>query len=39
MLGLGADAVPMAPRALAGYVESEIIKWGKLIRASGAKPD
>lgn len=39
MLGLGADAMPMSPRELAAYVETEIVKWGKLIKASGAKAD
>lgn len=39
MLGLGADAMPMAPRELTAYVGSEIAKWGKLIKASGAKAE
>ena len=39
MLGLGADAMPMTPRELGAYVETEIVKWGKLIKASGAKAD
>jgi tripartite-type tricarboxylate transporter receptor subunit TctC len=39
MLGLGADAMPMTPRELSAFVDSEIIKWGKLIKASGAKAD
>jgi len=39
MLGLGADALPMSSRELSVYVESEIVKWGKLIKASGAKAD
>ncbi len=39
MLGLGADALPMTPRELAAYVESEIVKWGKLIKATNAKAD
>lgn len=39
MLGLGADAMPMSPRELTAYVESEIAKWGKLIKASGAKAE
>ena len=39
MLGLGADAMPMTSRELGAFVESEIVKWGKLIRASGAKVD
>ena len=39
MLGLGADAMPMTSRELGAFVESEIVKWGKLIKASGAKVD
>ncbi len=39
MLSLGADAMPMTPRELSAYVDSEIVKWGKLIKASGAKAD
>ena len=39
LLGLGADALPMAPRDLTAYVESEIVKWGKLIKATNAKAD
>jgi tripartite-type tricarboxylate transporter receptor subunit TctC len=39
MLGLGADALPMTPRELGAHVESEIVKWGRLIKASGAKAD
>jgi tripartite-type tricarboxylate transporter receptor subunit TctC len=38
-LSLGADAMPMSPRELGAYVESEIVKWGKLIKASGATAD
>jgi tripartite-type tricarboxylate transporter receptor subunit TctC len=39
MLGLGADAMPMTPRELSAFVDSEIVKWGRLIKASGAKVD
>ncbi len=39
MLGLGAEAQPMAPDELKAYVESEIVKWGRLIKAAGAKVD
>jgi tripartite-type tricarboxylate transporter receptor subunit TctC len=39
MLGLGADAIPMTPHELGAYVVAEIVKWGKLIKASGAKAD
>ena len=39
MLSLGADAMPMSPRELSGYVETEIVKWGKLIKATNAKAD
>jgi tripartite-type tricarboxylate transporter receptor subunit TctC len=36
MAGLGADAQPMSPRELAAYVQAEIAKWTKIIKASGA---
>ncbi len=39
MLGLGADSIALSPRELGAYVETEIVKWGKLIKASGAKAD
>lgn len=39
MLGLGADAKPMSPRALSAYVESEMAKWGRLIKSSGTKAE
>jgi tripartite-type tricarboxylate transporter receptor subunit TctC len=39
MLGLGADALPMTSRELSAYVDAEIVKWGKLIKASGATAD
>ena len=39
LLSLGAESVAMSPRELSAYVEAEIAKWGKLIRASGAKAD
>jgi tripartite-type tricarboxylate transporter receptor subunit TctC len=39
MIGMGADAIPMTPHELGDYVHTEIVKWGKLIKASGAKAD
>jgi tripartite-type tricarboxylate transporter receptor subunit TctC len=39
MLSLGADAHPMTPADLGRFVETEIVKWGKLIKATGAKAD
>ena len=39
MLGLGADSIALSPRELGAYVETEIVKWDKLIKASGAKAD
>jgi tripartite-type tricarboxylate transporter receptor subunit TctC len=39
LLSLGAESVAMSPRELSAYVETEIVKWGKLIKASGAKVD
>ena len=39
LLGLGADAIALTPRELGAYVETEIVKWGKLIKATNARPD
>ncbi len=39
MQSLGAESVAMSPRQLSAYVETEIVKWGKLIKASGATLD
>jgi len=39
MQSLGAEFVAMSPRELSAYVETEIVKWGKLIKASGARAD
>ena len=39
LLGLGADAITMSSRELGAYVESEMVKWGKLIKTTGAKAD
>jgi tripartite-type tricarboxylate transporter receptor subunit TctC len=36
LLGLGAEAQPMTPRELGAYVQSEMVKWGQLIKAAGA---
>ena len=39
MLGLGAEAVASSPERFGAFVREEIEKWGKLVRASGAKAD
>ena len=39
LLSLGAESMAMSPRELGVYVETEMAKWGKLIKASGAKAD
>ncbi len=39
MQSLGAESVAMSPRQLSAYVETEIVKWGNLIKASGATLD
>ena len=36
---MGADIYPMTPMELDKYVRSELAKWGRLIRESGAKAD
>jgi tripartite-type tricarboxylate transporter receptor subunit TctC len=35
----GLEATPSTPAALGAYLKSEVAKWGKVIRASGAKPE
>ena len=39
MLPLGADAVAMTPAELDKTVRTEIVKWAKVIRESGARSD
>ena len=39
LAALGADPWPMAPRALADRIASEIAVWGPVVKASGAKVD
>jgi len=39
LTSLGADALIMTPRELGAYVETEIAKWGRIIKASGAKAE
>ncbi len=35
----GLETAHTTPEALAAYLKSEVAKWGKVIRASGARPD
>jgi tripartite-type tricarboxylate transporter receptor subunit TctC len=35
----GLETAHTTPEELAGYLKSEVAKWGKVIKASGAKPD
>jgi hypothetical protein len=35
----GAEAAPGTPRALGSFLSAEIAKWGRAVRASGAKAD
>jgi tripartite-type tricarboxylate transporter receptor subunit TctC len=35
----GLEATPSTPAELGAYLRSEVSKWGKVIRASGAKPE
>ena len=39
MLTQGMEPVSRAPEAFSSYVQSEIAKWAKVVKASGAKPD
>ena len=36
---LGAEPAPTTPEALDAYVQSEVARWGKAVKASGAKVD
>ncbi|HET7160605.1 MAG TPA: tripartite tricarboxylate transporter substrate-binding protein, partial [Burkholderiales bacterium] len=35
----GLDAAPSTPEAFGAYIQSETVKWAKVIKASGAKPE
>jgi tripartite-type tricarboxylate transporter receptor subunit TctC len=35
----GADPVTMTPAEYGAYIKSEVVKWAKVVRASGAKVD
>jgi tripartite-type tricarboxylate transporter receptor subunit TctC len=35
----GADAAPSTPEAFGEYIRSEIEKWAKLVKSSGARPE
>jgi tripartite-type tricarboxylate transporter receptor subunit TctC len=37
--GLGFDLVGSAPEAYDAYIKSEIVKWAKVVKASGAKAE
>jgi tripartite-type tricarboxylate transporter receptor subunit TctC len=37
--GLGFEIVGSTPEQFGAYIKSEIVKWAKVVRASGAKPD
>jgi tripartite-type tricarboxylate transporter receptor subunit TctC len=39
MLALGAEPVASSPERFAAFIRDEIDKWGKLVRASGARAD
>jgi tripartite-type tricarboxylate transporter receptor subunit TctC len=36
--GLGYDIVASAPEVFAAFIKTEIVKWAKVVKASGAKP-
>ena len=35
---LGTDIAPMNPRELAGFIQSEIVKWARMTKAAGIEP-
>ncbi len=35
----GLEPAPTSPQEFGAYLETEVKKWGKVIKASGAKPD
>ena len=35
---LGTDVAPMNPRELAGFIQSEIAKWARMVKAAGIEP-
>ena len=37
--GEGGDTAPDTPEHFAGFIKSEIVKWAKAVRDSGAKVD
>jgi tripartite-type tricarboxylate transporter receptor subunit TctC len=39
MLKQGLDPAPSSPEEFGAYMKSEIVKWRKVVQASGAKPD
>ena len=39
MRAIGFEAQPGSPQEFAALIESEIVKWTRVVRASGAKPD
>jgi len=39
LAGQGLEATPSSPAEFSAYLKSEVAKWGKVVKASGAKPD
>ncbi|MGE5139165.1 MAG: tripartite tricarboxylate transporter substrate binding protein, partial [Rudaea sp.] len=39
MARLGAEPRPMTPREFSAFIRSELAKWGKVVRESGARAD
>jgi tripartite-type tricarboxylate transporter receptor subunit TctC len=38
LLGQGAEPSPSTPEAFEKFLKSEIVKWGKVIKAAGIEP-
>jgi tripartite-type tricarboxylate transporter receptor subunit TctC len=39
LVSAGADAVGSTPDELAGFLRTEMVKWGKVVKAAGIKPE
>ena len=39
LLNQGAEPVPGTPQEFAAFIKSETVKWGRVIRTAGIKPE